>query len=92
MINNAEVVPGPQRDKDDTNNTARASVAVSGGDDGPYLSIRKSVTTKDPHSSSPVTYSVRVTNTGSAGLAAFVGWPPLPLAIFAVLMTSPPAA
>ena len=69
MINNAEVVPGPQRDKDDTNNTARASVAVSGGDDGPYLSIRKSVTTKDPHSSSPVTYSVRVTNTGSAGAA-----------------------
>uniref|UniRef100_A0A6J5Z5M7 Unannotated protein n=1 Tax=freshwater metagenome TaxID=449393 RepID=A0A6J5Z5M7_9ZZZZ len=69
MINNAEVVPGAESDRDDTNNTAHASVVVTGGDKGPYLSVRKTVTTKDPHSSSPVTYSVRVTNTGSAGAA-----------------------
>ena len=70
MTNTADVVPGAERDKNEKNNSASASVEVSGGKDGAYLSISKTLTTADPHSSAPVSYLITVTNSGSATAAS----------------------
>ncbi|MCX6371257.1 MAG: hypothetical protein NTZ58_08405 [Solirubrobacterales bacterium] len=70
MTNSADLVPGAERDKNEKNNSASASVEVSGGKDGAYLSISKTLTTADPHSSAPVSYLITVTNSGSATAAS----------------------
>lgn len=66
MTNSADVVPGPERDKSSKNNSASASVEVDGGKNGAYLSVSKTLATAAPHSSAPLTYLIRVTNSGSA--------------------------
>jgi len=70
MTNSADIVPGAERDKNSKNNTASASVEVSGGKDGAYLSISKTLTTVNPHSSAPISYLITVTNSGSATAAS----------------------
>ncbi len=70
MTNSADVVPDTERDKNEKNNSASASVEVSGGKDGAYLSISKTLTTADPHSSAPISYLITVTNSGSATAAS----------------------
>ncbi|MDP4673230.1 MAG: DUF11 domain-containing protein, partial [Solirubrobacteraceae bacterium] len=70
MTNSADLVPGAERDKNAKNNSASASVEVSGGKDGAYLSISKALTTASPHSSAPISYLITVTNSGSATAAS----------------------
>ena len=70
MTNSADLVPGAERDKNEKNNSASASVEVSGGKDGEYLSISKTLTTADPHSSAPISYLITVTNSGSETAAS----------------------
>jgi uncharacterized repeat protein (TIGR01451 family) len=70
MTNSADLVPGAERDKNEKNNSASASVEVSGGKDGAYLSISKTLTTVDPHSSAPISYLITVTNSGSETAAS----------------------
>ena len=88
MTNNAEVVPGAQRDKNGANNSASANVKVSGGSNGSYLSITKRLISAAPHSSAPLTYLVTVTNSGSE-TAADVNLSDVPKGSYSLISVHP---
>ena len=88
MTNSADVVPGAERDKNSKNNSASASVEVSGGKDGAYLSISKTLTTVNPHSSAPISYLITVTNSGTA-TAASVDLKDVPKGSYKLLSVTP---